>query len=39
MLAVVYYSKQVKKENPTMNTALLDAAVERLDKSMKRCAG
>lgn len=38
MLAVVYFSKQVKKENPTMTTAMLDAAIERLDKAMKECA-
>lgn len=38
MLAVVVYAKQVKKENPTMATAMLDAAIERLDKAIKACS-
>ena len=38
MLAVVYFAKQVKKKNPDMATALLDAALVRLDKQLMLCA-
>jgi hypothetical protein len=39
MAAVVYFAKHVRLENPTMASALLDAAIVRLDEHQKACAG
>jgi hypothetical protein len=37
MTAVVYYAKLVRMQNPNIDSALLDAAIERLNKSIKKC--
>jgi hypothetical protein len=38
MAAVVYFAKHVRLENPTMASALLDAAIVRLDEHQKSCS-
>jgi hypothetical protein len=39
MAAVVHLAKKVRKANPSLDSALLDAAIERLDRQQKVCAG
>lgn len=36
--AVVYYTKQVQKTRPTMESHLLEEAIRRLDAAQKGCA-
>jgi hypothetical protein len=39
MMAVVYYAKQVEKQNPGIETELLKVAIDRFDRAIDKCAG
>ena len=39
MIAVVYYAKLVRMNNPNIDSSLLDQAISRLNKAINRCAG
>jgi hypothetical protein len=38
MASVVHLAKHVRAENPTMASAMLDAAIKQLDKHLEKCA-
>ena len=38
LAAVVHLAKHVRAENPTMGSVMLDAAIDRLEKHLTRCA-
>lgn len=38
LVAVVHLAKHVRAENPTMRSVMLDAAIDRLEKHLTRCA-
>ena len=37
MASLIFLAKHVRKENPSMATVMLDAAILRLENNIKRC--